>query len=543
MVEVIAILCVATALLAGAPAGLALARGRSASGFSLWLHGVYSVFLVGVFFLALDYGNGWLIAASGVGVLVAAAIMVGMIWYSGGSVGPSAEEIASAERTSVDTDVRIETGRLKDSVRESITGLGLKVLPDEERGLEDLLAVERKDFNLSAVALAMAREDYPSLKAEKYAAKIDEIAGELDRRLSLRGYNEELLVRGMNRYFFKELGFQAAAGDPRKGGLRNLHLHHVLDTRRGHCLSLSLLYVVLARRVKMPAWGVSVPGHFFVRYQSKKLRRNVETTLGGKEFTDQYYSEKYRPSRESVEKGAYLVNLAGPQIIVEMLNNRAAYYHSRGEDEKALRDLRRATTLGISFAAGHGGLGFVHLRRGEFEEARVESLAAVAIDPDFALGHLSLGEAYLQLGKPREAASHFRRAVDCEPSASQPYTDLGRAFQRMGSFAEARACHLKALKLDPRNASAMNNLGILFHKEDRDDLAEDTFRKALKAAPSFVVARENLARVLLGSGRREEAEREVRRTVRAYLKLIKKHPTNEVYRRSLDAFLAEVGER
>src|SRR6185436_11866463 len=71
---------------------------------------------------------------------------------------------------------------------------------------------------------------------------------------------------GLNEYLFGELGF---AGDEQNYyDPQNSYLNRVLDRRRGNPINLSLLYLFLARRLKLPMAGIGLPGHFVCRYQS-----------------------------------------------------------------------------------------------------------------------------------------------------------------------------------------------------------------------------------------------------------------------------------
>ncbi len=120
---------------------------------------------------------------------------------------------------------------------------------------------------------------------------------------------------------------------------QNSFLNRVLDRRRGIPISLSALYLILARRLRLPFHGVGMPGHFIVRYQS----------VEGPIFLDPYD----RGKRLSVGDCAEIVRGLGyhfdmrflqetpPRRIVErMLNNLIGVYKRDGEDEKATCLLR-----------------------------------------------------------------------------------------------------------------------------------------------------------------------------------------------------------
>jgi regulator of sirC expression with transglutaminase-like and TPR domain len=72
-----------------------------------------------------------------------------------------------------------------------------------------------------------------------------------------------------------------------------LFLHGLLQTRRGYCMNLSLLYLILGERLNLPLVGVPLPNHFFVRYDSPEYRVNIEATEGGTAFPDSFYEQRF----------------------------------------------------------------------------------------------------------------------------------------------------------------------------------------------------------------------------------------------------------
>lgn len=57
-------------------------------------------------------------------------------------------------------------------------------------------------------------------------------------------------------------------------------LNRVLDTRKGIPITLSLIYMEVARRVGMPMHGVNLPSHFLLRPDSKDLEVFVDAFHG-----------------------------------------------------------------------------------------------------------------------------------------------------------------------------------------------------------------------------------------------------------------------
>ncbi len=124
-----------------------------------------------------------------------------------------------------------------------------------------------EDFDLEQGTLLLARTQYPDINIEAYRAWLDRMAGELRERLDLSG--DPVPVLGvMADYLFTEQRFtgdETNFHDP-----DNSYLNRVLDRRKGNHISLSVVYLLLARRLGLPVAGIALPGYFVCRYQSSR---------------------------------------------------------------------------------------------------------------------------------------------------------------------------------------------------------------------------------------------------------------------------------
>jgi regulator of sirC expression with transglutaminase-like and TPR domain len=129
------------------------------------------------------------------------------------------------------------------------------------------------DPDLAVAALMIAGVEYPDLDANRYLAELDSIGDEASRRLAVAvppadtphhvDANRYAKVAALNGYLFGELRFvgnEADYSDP-----RNSFLNEVMDRRTGIPITLSLVYMEVARRAGLPVEGVNFPGHFLLR--------------------------------------------------------------------------------------------------------------------------------------------------------------------------------------------------------------------------------------------------------------------------------------
>jgi regulator of sirC expression with transglutaminase-like and TPR domain len=128
------------------------------------------------------------------------------------------------------------------------------------------LAADRPGPDLAAPAFLIARVEFPRLDPSPYLDRIDAMGDTACQRIAADGGHDAPLaarVDTINRYLFNELGFYGNRDqydDP-----RNSCLNEVLDRRTGIPISLSLVYIEIARRAGLRAEGINFPGHFLVR--------------------------------------------------------------------------------------------------------------------------------------------------------------------------------------------------------------------------------------------------------------------------------------
>ena len=119
--------------------------------------------------------------------------------------------------------------------------------------------------------LWVAAEEYPDLDVARETARLRLIAAEGARRVYELA-NPFARLDGLRTYLHGDLGFR---GNEREyNDPRNSFLNEVLDRRMGNPLSLSLVFIELARAAGFEARGVGLPGHFIVR-----IRRGERTLL------------------------------------------------------------------------------------------------------------------------------------------------------------------------------------------------------------------------------------------------------------------------
>jgi regulator of sirC expression with transglutaminase-like and TPR domain len=115
--------------------------------------------------------------------------------------------------------------------------------------------VRRPDVDLAEVALLVCAEAEPAIDVDLALLRIDALADGL-RSTGFRAGDPEADAVALRRYLAVEQGFDGTDVRSPSTAL----LTHVLDGKRGLPVSLTMLYVAIGRRLRIPAFPIGLPG-------------------------------------------------------------------------------------------------------------------------------------------------------------------------------------------------------------------------------------------------------------------------------------------
>jgi regulator of sirC expression with transglutaminase-like and TPR domain len=226
------------------------------------------------------------------------------------------------------------------------------------------------DHQLSLLegAVLVAADARPGLEPERVVAQIDALASPLSHRPLYR-LPARVQARALGDHLFVRSGFRGDTAhyyDP-----RNSFLDQVLERRLGIPISLSLIYIEVARRVGINANPVSFPGHFLVRLDSEESRPLVVDPFnGGQVLSDPQLTDRLKQSG-STERfdRSHIEATPVRQVIARMLMNLRNIYALRGEQSRLLLVVDRLVDLLPDSADELRERGFLFARLGAPEAA------------------------------------------------------------------------------------------------------------------------------------------------------------------------------
>lgn len=204
--------------------------------------------------------------------------------------------------------------------------------------LRELLQGGPGNPGLDVAALQIATVEYAELAPSTFVEVLDSYGRELSERVSSTADGEEF-IHTMNEYMFEELGFQGNQDDYYHPA--NSCLNEVLTKRVGIPISLSVVYMEIARRAGRKVHGIGLPGHFIVQYQDEDISAFIDPFHAGRLM---FETECYELAHEitgldiSADTSA-LKPVPKRHILIRMLNNLRSVYFQRQQPLKAIEVL------------------------------------------------------------------------------------------------------------------------------------------------------------------------------------------------------------
>ena len=243
--------------------------------------------------------------------------------------------------------------------------------------LLDLLGRRPSTIELDQAALELARIEYPDLNTDAWIHELDHHAFTIaDRAHDLSdGQN---FIETANDYLFGVLGLRGNEEDYYNPD--NSCINRVLETRRGIPITLSVIYIEIARRLSKPVSGVGLPGHFLIRYDDEGYSALIDPFHNGA-LVD--IAQCCKLAQVDTLDERMLEPVDRRHVVLRMINNLRGIYFARHDTSRALQIL----------------------------DLLIEA------DPTSADEHKQRGVALLQAHRMHDALKAFHRYLELSPEA------------------------------------------------------------------------------------------------------------------------------
>ena len=319
--------------------------------------------------------------------------------------------------------------------------------------------------------LLFAREYYPGVDIVQANEVFDSIVD--DVRKQIEGVDEPRKIVGIiNKHLYETLHI-SPIGNALEPSL--LLPNKVLEGKKGHCMSLSVIYVAIAERLQLPIFAKVVPAHVFVCYDDGQSKFNIETTAGGHSLPDSHYS-RFLPYPKRIISGFYLRKLSKAKLLGTFLSNLGAVLKEADRNTDALDAYEKALFLSPESAEIHTNIGSLYLKLGKAKKAQRFLTQAVELDPTLWQAHSNLAPLYFNAGDYETSAEEFLKTIDLVDKTITIHAHIIGLPEGKDPIELARES-LRRKDTPPRQ---FYRLGIASFRKKEYELANRLFERALE---------------------------------------------------------------
>lgn len=236
------------------------------------------------------------------------------------------------------------------------------------------------DCDLALGALLIAATDDPNVDIESDLSNLDRMAGAARSRMPA-GATALQELNAITDLLFGVIGFDGNRDDYYDPG--NSYLNHVLATRRGIPVTLSLLCIEVGRRAGVPLLGIGMPGHFLIRHRDEE-NFFVDAFNGGLLLSQDECGALLRQSAgDRVRLEAHHLNpVTSREILARILRNLKAIYWDREEFDRCITAIGALMAVLPDRPEEQRDRGVVHLKAGNHRESAHDFAAYIEAAPN-----------------------------------------------------------------------------------------------------------------------------------------------------------------
>ncbi len=185
--------------------------------------------------------------------------------------------------------------------------------------------------NLMEGMMLVANYQYPDLSLGYLNRKLEQYYYEAWKEFN-GDYTPVQEVKILNDIMYNRLKFRPNSKNfhSPSNGMINL----VMESKKGNPLSLCVIYLLMAQRLKLPIYGVNLPNLFIVTYKTEETQFYINVFNNGIIFTTEDI-DNYIEQLHLAKQDIYYQPCSNVDIVIRALRNLIASFEKLGEYKKS----------------------------------------------------------------------------------------------------------------------------------------------------------------------------------------------------------------
>ena len=221
----------------------------------------------------------------------------------------------------IDNEIPLEDTELKERFSKLVCNI------KSENLKKDFLSwAKSPDCSLEKGVFLVALFNNPLLDVEKYSNILNTWAEGIKNNLKkIKIKNDPTsIINEANHFLFMELGLKGNKKNYYDPG--NSFIDQVIDKKSGNPILLSVIYLLLAKKLNLPFSGVNMPAHFLVQYYDMAEPIYIDPFSQGEIISKAICEERIKTLKLTWQN-EYLLAPTSKQIVARMMQNLINIYH------------------------------------------------------------------------------------------------------------------------------------------------------------------------------------------------------------------------
>lgn len=213
--------------------------------------------------------------------------------------------------------------------------------------IQEILEQPESEIDMALAKLVIDKMADPSIDIHQQLKIIDSMVMDVKMMMPPNAASSDKLLT-IIKYIYtpgewnNQIVYSYNLDDPLGKNYKSKQLPTYLSTKKGNCVSMPTLLLIMGDKLGLDMHLVQVPTHLFVRFRASETGQeyNIEATSAGSVSNERFLKE-YPITPLAVKNGVYLQNLNKKEAIAVWINQYATYISRKGQVDQgmALADL------------------------------------------------------------------------------------------------------------------------------------------------------------------------------------------------------------
>jgi len=324
--------------------------------------------------------------------------------------------------------------------------------------LQKIVQEDENNIDLTITSLNISKILNPDIDISYYEEYISKVAASIREKIQ-EETNPQKKISILTSILHNTYGFTIPDKPSEVTGPEYGMIDLVLKEKKGNCLGLVSLYLMIADKLNLPIEAQTISSHILLVYDDGKTKFYIETTTLGT-IHDNIEDLKSHGKELSFQNigGRDLRPFGKKKLIADLFYNSGLILEKRGYTNKSIEAYKMALRFNNNHDDAYRAWGDVLNQKKDYKNAIDKFKKAISINPNNDAAYTNMGLALNNLERFNEAISKFEIASRVNPNNAHTYLNWGIALLCTGEYNKAKIKLNRAKDLDSNLIPNVENL-------------------------------------------------------------------------------------